>query len=77
MSGRLGFTPARGCTKTQLNYLLKGQNWDGEIITKEHKVKGIDLTLSTPRSVSIVGLVMEKTNQNCEKQRRLIGDMFL
>jgi conjugative relaxase-like TrwC/TraI family protein len=56
----IGFTPGQEITETQLNYLLEGHNRNGEKITKTHKVKGIDLTFSAPKSVSIVGLVMDK-----------------
>ena len=42
--------------------LLSGKNQFGEKLTKEHKVHGIDLTFSAPKTVSVQGLVYKDKN---------------
>lgn len=59
LADQLGFTPGQQITEEQFNFLLEGQARDGLKVTQKHKVKGIDLTFSAPKSVSIVGLVMD------------------
>lgn len=41
---------------------LSGKNQFGDKITKEHKVHGIDLTFSAPKTVSVQGLVFKDKN---------------
>ena len=41
---------------------LSGKNQFGDKITKEHKVHGIDLTFSAPKTVSVQGLIFKDKN---------------
>ncbi len=56
----LGYTPGQKITEAEFVLLLEGKTRSGEKATQKHKVKGIDLTFSAPKSVSIVGLLIDK-----------------
>jgi len=56
----LGYAPGEIISEKEFVQLLDGQNRAGEKVTRLHKVKGIDLTFSAPKSVSVAGLVMDK-----------------
>ena len=60
LSESLGYKNGQAITEDNLLSLMNGQNKAGEKITKTKKVKGIDLTFSAPKSVSIAGLVLDK-----------------
>ena len=60
LSESLGYKNGQAITEDNLLSLMNGQNKAGEKITKTKKVKGIDLTFSAPKSVSITGLVLDK-----------------
>jgi conjugative relaxase-like TrwC/TraI family protein len=60
LSESLGYKNGQAITEDNLLSLMNGQNKAGEKITQKHKVKGIDLTFSAPKSVSITGLVLDK-----------------
>jgi len=56
----LGYKPGEGITEAEFVSLLEGRTRSGEKATQKHKVKGIDLTFSAPKSVSISGLLLDK-----------------
>lgn len=56
----LGYTPGQTISEQEFVQLLDGINRAGEKVSRQHKVKGIDLTFSAPKSVSVAGLVMDK-----------------
>ncbi|MEI7482931.1 MAG: MobF family relaxase [Elusimicrobiota bacterium] len=56
----LGYKAGQEITEGDFLALLSGKNKAGETVARKHKVKGIDLTFSAPKSVSIVGLLMDK-----------------
>ena len=60
LSESLGYKNGQAITEDNLLSLLNGQNKAGEKITQKHKVKGIDLTFSAPKSVSVAGFVLDK-----------------
>ena len=60
LSESLGYKNGQAITEDNLLSLLNGQNKAGEKITKTKKVKGIDLTFSAPKSVSVAGLGLDK-----------------
>jgi conjugative relaxase-like TrwC/TraI family protein len=57
LASQLGFTPGAAITEADLTNLLSGRNAAGEQVGREHKVIGIDLTFSAPKSVSVAGLL--------------------
>ena len=56
----LGYKPGQNITEAEFVLLLEGKTRAGEKATQKHKVKGIDLTFSAPKSVSIAGLLLDK-----------------
>jgi conjugative relaxase-like TrwC/TraI family protein len=56
----LGYQPGQSITEAELISLLEGRTLAGKKAVQKHKVKGIDLTFSAPKSVSITGLVLDK-----------------
>ena len=56
----LGYRAGQEIAEGDFLALLSGKNKAGETVARKHKVKGIDLTFSAPKSVSIVGLLMDK-----------------
>jgi conjugative relaxase-like TrwC/TraI family protein len=56
----LGYKAGQEIAEADFLALLSGKNKAGETVARKHKVKGIDLTFSAPKSVSIVGLLMDK-----------------
>ncbi len=53
----LGFKDGASITERDLTNLLSARNASGEQVGREHKVIGVDLTFSAPKSVSIAGLL--------------------
>ena len=53
----LGFKDGARITERDLTNLLSARNSAGEQVGREHKVIGIDLTFSAPKSVSVAGLL--------------------
>jgi conjugative relaxase-like TrwC/TraI family protein len=53
----LGFAPGTTIDQATFTRLLAGKDVDGNRITRDHKVIGIDLTFSAPKSVSVAGLL--------------------
>lgn len=60
LAGSLGYKPGEKITEAEFVSLLEGRVRSGEKATQKHKVKGIDLTFSAPKSVSITGLLLDK-----------------
>ncbi len=57
----LGYRSGENLTESEFVLLLEGRTRSGEKAVQKHKVKGIDLTFSAPKSVSIAGLLLDKT----------------
>lgn len=53
----LGFAPGDALDQRALTNLLAGKDAAGAQVTRAHKVNGIDLTFSAPKSVSVAGLL--------------------
>ncbi|PKN02219.1 MAG: hypothetical protein CVU77_00010 [Elusimicrobia bacterium HGW-Elusimicrobia-1] len=71
---RLGFTDGQKISEVEFERLLAGRDAAGNLMGKqEHKVHGIDLTFSAPKSVSIAGLVM-KDNDAAAAHREAVVD---
>lgn len=56
----LGYRRGENITEAEFIRLLEGRTRSGEKTTQKHKVKGIDLTFSAPKSVSIAGLLLDR-----------------
>ena len=56
----LGLKPGQSIDETTFTNLLQGRNVKGEKVTMKHKVHGIYLTFSAPKTVSIAGLVTDR-----------------
>jgi conjugative relaxase-like TrwC/TraI family protein len=56
----LGFTDGAAITERDLTNLLSSRDAAGNLIAREHKVIGIDLTFSAPKSVSVAGLLTDR-----------------
>ncbi len=56
----LGFKDGASITERDLTNLLSSRNAQGNLIAREHKVIGIDLTFSAPKSVSVAGLLTDR-----------------
>lgn len=57
LAATLGFKDGASITERDLTNLLSARNVSGEQVGREHKVIGVDLTFSAPKSVSIAGLL--------------------
>ena len=57
---RLGFAEGQRISEAEFTNLLSGKNARGEKVARPHKVCGIDLTFSAPKSVSVAGLLTER-----------------
>ena len=60
LAGRLGLTPGGEISQAAFTNLLSGKDASGNKVCREHKVMGIDLVFSAPKSVSVAGLVTER-----------------
>lgn len=60
LCSNLGLEDGEEIDEQTFTHLLYGENASGEKVTREHKVIGIDLTFSAPKSVSIAGLMTDK-----------------
>jgi conjugative relaxase-like TrwC/TraI family protein len=60
LAGRLGLTPGGEISQQAFTNILAGKDAAGNKVCREHKVMGIDLVFSAPKSVSIAGLLTEK-----------------
>ena len=58
----LGLIEQDTINEEMFSYFLSGKNQFGDKVTKEHKVHGIDLTFSAPKTVSVKGLVFKDKN---------------
>lgn len=56
----LGFKDGASISEADLTNLLSSRNAAGAQVGREHKVIGIDLTFSAPKSVSIAGLLTDR-----------------
>ena len=60
LAAALGFRDGSAITERDLTNLLSSRNAAGDLVTREHKVIGVDLTFSAPKSVSIAGLLTDR-----------------
>lgn len=60
LAAALGFRDNEAITERQLTNLLSSRNAAGDLVAREHKVIGIDLTFSAPKSVSVAGLLTDR-----------------
>ena len=60
LAATLGFKEGASITERDLTNLLSARNASGEQVGREHKVIGVDLTFSAPKSVSIAGLLTDR-----------------
>ena len=60
LAPKLGFAEGSSISERDLTNLLSARNAAGEQVGREHKVIGIDLTFSAPKSVSIAGLLTDR-----------------
>ena len=60
LAARLGFTAGASITEADLVNLLSGRSAAGEQVGREHKVLGVDLTFSAPKSVSVAALLTDR-----------------
>jgi len=56
----MGLKSGQQINEATFRDLLSGRDSSGQKLSQKHKVKGIDLTFSAPKSVSIAGLVTDK-----------------
>lgn len=60
MCSEVGLQDGQLLSEIQFTRLLSGQNAAGDKISKTHKVHGIDITFSAPKTVSVAGLVTDR-----------------
>jgi conjugative relaxase-like TrwC/TraI family protein len=60
LAGRLGLAPGSELSQQAFTNILSGKDAAGSKVSREHKVMGIDLVFSAPKSVSIAGLLTER-----------------
>ena len=60
LAATLGFKDGAAITERELTNLLSSRNVAGDLVAREHKVIGIDLTFSAPKSVSVAGLLTDR-----------------
>jgi conjugative relaxase-like TrwC/TraI family protein len=60
LAAALGFKDGSSITERDLTNFLSSRNAAGDLVTREHKVIGVDLTFSAPKSVSIAGLLTDR-----------------
>jgi len=56
----LGFKAGQAISSNDFSRLMDGVGLDGQALTRRHKISGLDLTFSAPKSVSVAGLVTDK-----------------
>ena len=66
LAGQLGLTPGGEISQQAFTNLLSGKDAAGNKVCREHKVMGIDLVFSAPKSVSVAGLVTERDSRIIE-----------
>jgi conjugative relaxase-like TrwC/TraI family protein len=60
LAAALGFKDGAAITERDLTNLLSSRNAAGDLVAREHKVIGVDLTFSAPKSVSVAGLLTDR-----------------
>jgi len=70
----LGLEDGQAISEDQFTRLLSGQDASGNKAVKKHKVHGIDITFSAPKTVSVAGLVTEKDPRITEAHDRAVLD---
>ncbi|MCX5794774.1 MAG: relaxase domain-containing protein [Elusimicrobia bacterium] len=66
LAAQLGLTPGGEISQAAFTNLLSGKDAAGNKVSREHKVMGIDLVFSAPKSVSVAGLVTERDSRIIE-----------
>lgn len=74
LCGDIGLKEGQSISENQFTRLLSGQNADGKKITKTHKVHGIDITFSAPKTVSVAGLVTIRDPKITEAHDKAVLD---
>lgn len=72
LAERLGFQPGAAISQEAFTNLLAGKDAAGRPVTRPHKVHGIDLTFSAPKSVSIAGLLTLRDPRIIEAHDRAV-----
>ena len=70
----LGFKSGQKISSLEFNRILNGCNANGEALCRAHKNKGIDLTFSAPKSVSLAHLVTDKDPRILEAHKQAVMD---
>lgn len=60
LAPELGHKPGQKISQEELTFLLAGKDRQGNKVSREHKVLGIDLTFSAPKSVSVAALLTKR-----------------
>lgn len=68
----LGFKPGQKISSLEFDRVLNGRNADGKALCRAHKNKGIDLTFSAPKSVSLAHLVTDKDPRILEAHKQAV-----
>lgn len=74
MCSDVGLEDGQLLSEIQFTRLLSGQNANGDKISKTHKVHGIDITFSAPKTVSVAGLVTERDPKITEAHDKAVLD---
>jgi conjugative relaxase-like TrwC/TraI family protein len=70
----LGFKHGQNISSLEFDRVLNGRNANGEALCRAHKNKGIDLTFSAPKSVSLAHLVTDKDPRILEAHKQAVMD---
>ena len=70
----LGLRDGGEISQAAFTNLLSGRDAAGNQVTREHKVHGIDLVFSAPKTVSIAGLLTERDPRIVEAHDRAVAE---
>ena len=70
----LGLRDGGAISQAAFTNLLSGRDAAGNQVTREHKVHGIDLVFSAPKTVSIAGLLTERDPRIVEAHDRAVAE---
>lgn len=74
LASRLGLEPGSAISQEAFTKLLAGRDARGTPVTRPHKVNGIDLTFSAPKSVSVAGLLSVRDPRIIEAHDKAVLD---
>ena len=72
LAKHLGFSDGQAITREQFSHVLAGKDASGRKITYKHKVHGIDLTFSAPKSVSLAALLTHRDPRILEAHSKAV-----